>query len=390
MQVVSPSLASKRLTEQNKNILNGATSSCRGRHMVSRRKAISHVARSLAAVAGFAGWRQSNAPSEAFEAANNQIGRWPARAVREIDRDEWRRKLTQDGIEEPLAAQLANYVRPSIALVPRPAATPDQSAVGRSRLGGRPDLPRGMKWPMRQPYSLVYPRGNRPAMEKQRPLAFLAQINLADVASCGGTNLSIPSSGLLSFFYDAESQPWGFDPGDSVGFLLMWSGEQLLEPQEPPQTLHAIFNPVLLEAQPRECIPPPSSFAMSQLFERSADPKSARNQLETLFSKEETKTRYWTSHHAFGGWPCPIQGEMETECQLVTNGVFCGLPEGYSTRKAMRLRPGAADWRLVLQLASDKRAGFEWGDSGSVYVWMRDQDVRAGRFDQCWTILQCY
>ena len=91
-----------------------------------------------------------------------------------------------------------------------------------------------------------------------------------------------------------------------------------------------------------------------------------------------------------GGWPCAIQGEMETECQLVTNGIFCGLPEGYASKKAMRLRPGAADWRLILQLASDEHVGFEWGDGGTIYVWMREQDVRTRRFDRCWTILQCY
>jgi len=55
-------------------------------------------------------------------------------------------------------------------------------------------------------------------MKEERPLAFLAQINLAEIASTGGTDLALPESGLLSFFYDAESQPWGFDPGDSVGF----------------------------------------------------------------------------------------------------------------------------------------------------------------------------
>jgi uncharacterized protein YwqG len=366
-------------------------SSCaRGDILVTRGKAITGVASSLTAIAGLFGWRGRIASSTTLAAADNQTESLAAGPARGVNRDEWRRKLIQDGIDESLAAQLADYVRPSIALVPQSATASTQSAVGRSRLGGRPDLPRGMKWPLRQPYNLVYPRGNRSAMHEERPLAFLAQINLADIASGGGTNLSLPSSGLLSFFYDAESQPWGFDPGDSAGFLLMWFEDQVLEPQEPPQTLHPFFKPVLLAAQPRECIPPTSSFAMAQLFERLPNPKSARDQLETLFSKEQTKERYWTSRHAFGGWACPIQGEMETECQLVTNGIFCGSPEGYESRKAARLRSGAADWRLVLQLASDQRAGFEWGDGGTVYVWMREQDVRACRFDQCWTILQCY
>jgi uncharacterized protein YwqG len=226
-------------------------------------------------------------------------------------------------------------------------------------------------------------------MQKERPLAFLAQINLSDVAAAGGTNLGLPNWGLLSFFYDAESQPWGFDPGDSVGFRLMWFGDPVLEQQQPSKTLDAVFKPVSLLPQARECVPPPETFAVSQILDRATDQKSARAQLKGLFSRD-TRDAYLISGHALGGWPCPIQGEMETECQLVSNGIFCGLPEGYASTKAAHLRPGAADWRLVLQLTSDESAGFEWGDSGTIYVWMREQDVRARRFDRCWTVLQCY
>jgi uncharacterized protein YwqG len=63
-----------------------------------------------------------------------------------------------------------------------------------------------------------------------------------------------------------------------------------------------------------------------------------------------------------------------------------------SVRRAyvLALRTGAADWRLILQLDTDERAGWMWGDGGKIYVWMREQDVRARRFDRCWTILQSY
>jgi uncharacterized protein YwqG len=32
----------------------------------------------------------------------------------------------------------------------------------------------------------------------------------------------------------------------------------------------------------------------------------------------------------------------------------------------------------------------DWGDSGRLYVWMREPDIRARKFDTAWTILQCY
>ena len=169
----------------------------------------------------------------------------------------------------------------------------------------------------------------------------------------------------------------------------MWFGDHVLQRREPPEALEQRFNPVPLAAQARECAPAFDTFAVSQILTSVDDAKSTRGQLIDLLAGEG-KGDFSNAGHAIGGWPFPIQGEMETECQLVANGVFCGGPEGFSNERAARLRPGAADWRLILQLDTDERAGWMWGDGGKIYVWMREQDVRARRFDRCWTILQCY
>lgn len=311
-------------------------------------------------------------------------------AVRQIDLEKWQRRLVELGLDALQASALAALVRPSIALN-GDGCVPDESlATGRSKLGGKPDLPAGMPWPMRKPYRLMFPRGKHSRMDESRPLAFLAQISLTDIAAVGGTDLSLPNWGLLSFFYDAESQPWGFDPGDAPQFQLMWFGERVLQRQEPPPTLNQRFNAVSLLPQARECVPAVATFAVSQILACSADPKSSREKLAGLFRSEEIMEEHSVSRHALGGWPCPIQQEMETECELVRNGIFCGGPDGFASERARRLRADAADWRLILQLATDDRAGWMWGDGGNIYVWMREQDVRARRFDRCWTILQCY
>ena len=53
--------------------------------------------------------------------------------------------------------------------------------------------------------------------------------------------------------------------------------------------------------------------------------------------------------------------------------------------------PERADgWQLVLQIDSDTEVGMEWGDVGRLYVCARKEDVAAGRFDRCWTVMQCY
>jgi hypothetical protein len=95
--------------------------------------------------------------------------------------------------------------------------------------------------------------------------------------------------------------------------------------------------------------------------------------------------------HQIDGFPSPIQGdEMELECQLVSNGVYCGDSSGYTGAEAKALRDGAADWRLLLQIDSDDDWGVMWGDAGVLYFWIRETDARARRFDQAWVVLQCH
>ena len=82
--------------------------------------------------------------------------------------------------------------------------------------------------------------------------------------------------------------------------------------------------------------------------------------------------------HQIGGYPCPVQSDsMEAQCHDI----------------ARRLGPhggDAADWRRLLQLDTDDEAGMMWGDVGTLYFWIREQDARAGDFSKTWMILQCH
>ena len=78
---------------------------------------------------------------------------------------------------------------------------------------------------------------------------------------------------------------------------------------------------------------------------------------------------------------------MQTECQFVTNGIYMGDDPGDNPRLA-RLRRGAADWQLLLQVDSDPTTGMTWGDNGQLYFWIRRQDLAARKFDQAWLICQ--
>ncbi len=81
---------------------------------------------------------------------------------------------------------------------------------------------------------------------------------------------------------------------------------------------------------------------------------------------------------------------MELECQLVTNGIWCGDQKGYEDPRVPTLEPGAADWRLLLQLDSDDNPKWMWGDAGRLYFWIREQDLAERNFSRVWCIEQCY
>ncbi|TCD03493.1 DUF1963 domain-containing protein [Pedobacter psychroterrae] len=90
------------------------------------------------------------------------------------------------------------------------------------------------------------------------------------------------------------------------------------------------------------------------------------------------------------GQPDVIQNEMELECELVTNGLYCGDPSGYNDPRAEKLRPNAKDWRLLLQIDSNEETEMMWGDVGRLYFWIKEEDLAAKRFENSWCILQCY
>jgi len=95
-------------------------------------------------------------------------------------------------------------------------------------------------------------------------------------------------------------------------------------------------------------------------------------------------------HHRLLGWPKEVQGEMGLQRQLVTNGIYCGKPEGYRSKAAQALASGASDWLMLLQLDSDDIPGWMWGDAGCLCFWVRKQDLANRNFEGACAILQCY
>lgn len=266
--------------------------------------------------------------------------------------------------------------RPAVQITTQPLLDDRLIPVGASKFGGSPDVPSGFMWPE----------------WNGKPLTFLAQFRLSDVAQYDPEH-ALPSSGMLYFFYEIDEQPWGYDPAHEGGAVVLFHPDEM-------DTFYRYLHPRaagdLLDIEP---LPASTAHFSSQLMLPATE--RALNSLATQLSETEYE-RYdddvlgeiisdrpdvW--HHMLG-YPDEIQNDMQLECQLVTNGLYVGDSSGYRDRRRRLLETGAADWRLLLQLDTDENIGVEWGDSGRLYFWIRNADLQACDFSQCWTILQCF
>ena len=283
-----------------------------------------------------------------------------------LSTDALRARLVADGLGRHAEA-LLGLAAPSLRLRPQPQPG-GPLPLGATKLGGRPDLPSGWSWP----------RG------WETSLSFIAQLNLAAITSHTEVQQVLPRAGLLAFFYDADQQPWGFDPRDRDGFKVGFIAPGIpLRRAEFPADLpdDGRYREVGLVAEPRLTYAPWESFAVEQLGLSDGERLAYGQALADDHPDQVI--------HRLLGHPDPVQGDMQLECQLASSGIYVGDARGQHDPRAAPLRAGAAEWRLLLQVDSDDAAGMLWGDVGRIYYWIRAQDLAARRFDRAWLVLQC-
>lgn len=289
----------------------------------------------------------------------------PASSGDESQLADYNMRLRAAGLHRHAAA-LTALARASVRLVPIAAEDADLS-LGTSKLGGEPDLPADTTWP-----SL-----------RNTPLAFVAQINLAETQGFDAASV-LPVDGLLSFFYAAAGQQiWGYDPADAGAWAVLYSpaGQPLTRSDQPrrlPQ--HVRFGAMHLTSHSELTFPGWESLDV----ERVGMSRDELDAYADLFGFGEQGPI-----HRLLGRPDPIQNDMQMECQLVSHGIYCGDGTDDDDPRAAGLWAGAADWRLLLQIDSENGIGMRWGDAGRLYFWLTEQSLADRHWDRAWLILQC-
>ncbi|XXF77551.1 YwqG family protein [Myxococcaceae bacterium GXIMD 01537] len=222
----------------------------------------------------------------------------------------------------------------------------EDPALPGCRYGGHPLVSPGTAWP-RSPKNLM---------------VFVGQLDFAQLAAVRGEALAdLPRDGVLCLFYDVREQRWGSEPGDRDYFRLIWTPRSAdARPLPPPSELE---DAGLAFDLPVRMVPRLDTSLPAFGDERAAPPSGG-------FDDEAYVTLAGGEHaHQVGGHPWWIQYDARTEARAMVRD--------------------APDWNLLWQVASDDTTGFMWGDMGSLYLLLRDADLRERRFERAWLGLQC-
>lgn len=255
-------------------------------------------------------------------------------------------------------------------------------AVGASKFGGRPDVPADFIWPVFET------KTREDDHVKERPLAFLAQFDCAQLAPLDSEGL-LPKEGVLSFFYELESQRWGYDPKDAGCARVFWF-EGPLAPAEFPAELEENFRLPELAAQLSGATDAPDFQDACPALEY---PWTANDYRIFDQARRELGMDYPANRSQLLGWSDIIQNNMTLQCELISRGYYLGgswekIP--LEERSALRT-PSVRDWQLLFQLDTVENGDFElmFGDCGRIYFYIRREDLAQRRFDRVWLIQQC-
>lgn len=293
-------------------------------------------------------------------------------------------KFQQQILEAGLAKHwpvLSGLVRHSIRLHTT-AANESELRIGLTKIGGQPDLPKGMEWPTE---TIVTTKTEgfwifkkEVTHETKMPLSFIAQVNFAETREYDRDGL-LPQSGILYVFYAAEQDAWGFSPLDTENFRIIFQEDMRvpLAKRDFPEELvdYARYEAVSVQFESEYSLP--------------SDHPSYRD-----FTDSETDLLYdfleKPEDNRMLGYANEIQGSMEWDCELVRHGLDVRKSAIYQSPEALALQANAKDWILLLQIDSIDAAGMQWGDAGRLYFWIKRDDLTRRDFSKCWFALQCY
>ena len=291
-----------------------------------------------------------------------------------------KRRISMNAQEQnPTKARLLELMKQEILLSYEMAESPLD--ICSSKIGGKPAVPSDFVWPE---YSgTVYGDDE----SRLRPLSFMAQINLKDVAHLDEENL-LPKSGVLSFFYEPETMVCGFEPEDKgAARVFYFPDETELSAAACPDSISDVMLPEFAVNFTRQIsLPCYESFDENDEYDFD-DYEEWAAELGYEFDEMGDRTKLL-------GYPDVIQSPMEEECETVTRGYRLGTSQDYAKipeAEKADIKEKSREWMLLFQIGTISGEEFElmFGDFGHIYFWIKKEDLLKRNFDDIWLVLQC-
>jgi hypothetical protein len=290
------------------------------------------------------------------------------------------RLAREEGLER--ADAIAALARPGYRLIPSNRPT----ALESSKLGGRPDLPPDVTWPL---YDWA---------GQLLPMLFVGQIALDELV---GGDWFAETGGLLSFFYGAHPTHGMTDNFRAVKVLHTPRGVDLerasvVNPLGDQPTL----NELTVEPRPVRTLPDDDLPVMVRLgfdWEAVRDDRSGRHAIhERCKAYGRLRDRIAQAQHSAGGDYAHMREHLFLGCPTSEQASalidFAGSEaelEEWLNRPGMDLDTHedlvcerALDWQRLLQVSHDDRLRTDFGDSGGLYIGMPADDIPAGDFSR--------
>lgn len=233
-----------------------------------------------------------------------------------------------------------------------------------SKIGGFPDLPSDLSWPEWD----------------GRKLDFIAQINCSKLPK-GAADLGLPSKGMLWFFYDLMSQPWGFDPKDRGAWRVVY---QDMSSNDTGNFVGTSVENIGTTKYMRLIREITFSTNTDEIFGKvnatEQDIENYKEILEALYDEDTKLSR-------LGGYPDEIQGDIRFNANAASNGYYSGGTT--INEKYYKIENQEKEWVLLLQVDSDDSLGLEFGDMGRLYFCIERNRLIAQDFSNVWVVLQC-
>ena len=252
----------------------------------------------------------------------------------------------------------------------------DSEIVDKSKIGGKPYLPKDFVWPYYQ----------------ELPLSFLAQFNLEEVSSLDKDKL-LPSKGMLYFFYELETEEWGYHP-ESKGCAKVFYFEDTsnFELIDFPKDMADYCKVPEFKVTFKSNISLPSYENFYILLKEDDVFKNHDISFRDFIPLYDEIFIPDTNYTKLLGHPEVIQNPMEEECEAVTRGFDMGGVESYPKKYQKEIKSASKDWILLFQMDTVESDDYElmFGDSGHIYFWIKKDDLANKNFENIWLILQCY